>query len=276
MKRLFLLIVCGVCAVLPHCGAQRETNLSADELSAFRQARENEADSTVVWGNPRIPDLLQPSESIVTSDSFADLNNWLHEGIGELTQPEANLMQLNCLGSQQGGAGCMAFYRQLLPDSVAIDFELKILSTNGLLIAFVGFQGREGQDMFADLPSRTGVFADYISNSDLRGYHVSVSRYDDDGTHTGVSNWRRNPAHFLMHQQPDVCREPNRWYALRIVKRGPLLQMAVDGELVGGFVDPQDIPDELPGAGYFGFRTIGSEVRAQIRDFRVNRLQSDF
>ena len=49
--------------------------------------------------------------------------------------------------------------------------------------------------------------------------------------------------------------------------------MAVNGQLAGGFVDPDEIPDALPSDGKVGFRTIGADVRVQIRDFRASHLE---
>ena len=244
------------------------TLVSVDELKAL--ARSKGLDHQ--WGNTDVPPLLTAAGNVVCADSFADLGNWHHEGGGQLTQPEPNLMQLNCVGSRQGQAGCMAFCRTELPDGICIEYDMKVLTTNGLVITFIGARGRRGEDMITGLPKREGIFADYIFNPDLRCYHVSVSRYGDDGRHTGVSNWRRNPGIFLMAQQQDLCKEPLRWYHVSIVKKGPLLQMGVDGELAGGFIDPDEVPEPIPAAGKVGFRAIGAEVLAQIRNFRVTAL----
>jgi hypothetical protein len=58
-----------------------------------------------------------------------------------------------------------------------------------------------------------------------------------------------------------------------IVKKGKLLQMAVNGELAGGFVDPDEIPEPVPAGGKVGFRSIGAEVLVQIKDFQVRALE---
>ncbi len=226
-----------------------------------------------VWGRTDIPPLLRPKGRVLFQDAFDNLRHWAHEGRGELTQPEPHVMQLNCVGSRQGRAGCMAFCRVDFPDDICIEYDLRVLTTNGLVITFVAAQGRRGEDMLTELPKREGIFADYVYSPRLRCYHVSVSRYNDKGEHTGVSNWRRNPGLFLMAQQPDLCKEPRRWRHIAIVKKGPLLQMAVDGRLAGGFVDPDEIPEPLPSAGKVGFRAIGSEVLAQVKNFKVTALK---
>lgn len=240
-----------------------------DELKALSTSQ----GSDHVWGKADMPPLVEPKGKVLYEDTFTDLSNWHHEGRGALTQPEPDLMQLNCVGSRQGSAGCMAFCRTDFSDDICIEYDLRMLTTNGLIITFIAAQGRQGEDMITGLPKREGVFADYIFNPGLRCYHVSVSRYNDKGQHTGVSNWRRNPGIFLMAQQQDLCKAPRKWYHVTIVKRGPLLQMAVDGQLAGGFVDPNEIPEPIPAAGKVGFRSIGAEVLGQIKRFKVTALE---
>ncbi len=242
---------------------------SVDALKALAKSKGDDHE----WGLTDIPPLVEARGQVLYSDNFASLDNWHHEGRGQLTQPEPNVMQLNCVGSKQGSAGCMAFCRTDFPDNICIEYDLRVLTRNGLVITFIAAQGRHGEDMITGLPKREGVFADYIFNPGLRCYHVSVSRYNDKGEHTGVSNWRRNPGIFLMAQQRDLCKEPLNWYHVAIVKQGPLLQMAVNGALAGGFVDPNEIPEPIPSAGKVGFRSIGAEVLAQIRSFKVTALE---
>lgn len=224
------------------------------------------------WGNPNIPPLVIAKGKVIYADTFDNLDNWHHEGCGTLSQPEPYLMQLNCVGSRQGGAGCMAFCRIDFPDHICIEYDLKVLTTNGLVITFIAAQGRYGEDMITELPKRKGIFADYVYNPNLRCYHVSVSRYNDKGIHTGVSNWRRNPGLFLMAQQPDLCKEPKIWYHITIIKQGRLLQMAVNGKLAGGFIDLDEIPEPIPQGGKIGFRVIGAEVLAQIKNFKITAI----
>lgn len=260
--------------------ADQERALPLRSIEELQQlAREGDSRSKAetgkprIWGNTVVPPLVQPRGAVLLDERFATLDNWHHEGIGRLELPEPGVLQLNCIGSRQGQQGCMAFCRQTFPDKIAVEYGMKALTNRGLLITFVAAAGRQGEDMLADLPPRTGVFADYILNPRLRCYHLSISRYDDAGQHTGTSNWRRNPGIFMMAQQGDPCAEINRWYHVLIVKQGALLQLAVDGRLVGGFVDPGEIPEPIPGAGKIGFRTIGADVRVQVRAVRVTALE---
>lgn len=251
---------------------------SIDELLALQKAAQAElagTDKIKKWGQAISDPVSLHPEYVLFRDEFSDLSNWHHEGIGKLTQPEPNVMQLNCVGSGQGSKGCMAFSTTNFPDSIIIEYDLRVLTTNGLFITFIASQGRRGEDMFEELPAREGNFKDYVANPDLRSYHVSVSRYNDEGKHTGVSNWRRNPGLFLMAEQPDLCKEPGTWYHIKIIKQGGLLQMAVDGKFAGGFKDLGQIPEEMPKAGKIGFRAIGKKVIAQVKNFKVAAVKPE-
>ena len=226
------------------------------------------------WGNSQIPALIEDKTHKIYEDNFQNLDNWHHEGVGILAQPDSNVMQLNCVGSGQGKVGCMAFCRKDFSDNICIEYDLKVLTTAGLMITFIACQGRNGEDMLTELPERKGSFADYVYNENLRCYHVSLSRYNDDGIHTGVSNWRRNPGLFLMAEQPDLCKQPNKWYHITIIKKTRLLKMVVDGTVAGGFIDLNEIPEPLPISGKIGFRAIGHNVLAQIRNFKVSLIEN--
>ncbi len=218
--------------------------------------------------------LIEPAGKVLHEERFLNLDTWYHEGQGELKLDAPGTLRLEILGSKQGAEGSMAFCRTDFPDHIALEYDLKVLTPNGLVITFVAMEGLHGEDMIRDLPGRTGVFADYVGqDAKLKSYHVSVSRYDDQGVHTGVSNWRRNPGLNLMAQGPDLCQEINRWYRIRIVKDGPTVQLQVNGEVAHGFVDPQTLETALPTKGKIGFRAIGSEVKALVRNLRVVALE---
>ena len=203
-------------------------------------------------------------------DRFEDLDSWHNEGIPGLRLQPEGAMLLECVGSRQGSEGCQAFCRRDFPDRIALEYTLRVVESDGLLITFVAMRGLNGEDAIDELPPRAGVFRDYVGDDAMvRSYHVSVSRYNDDGVHTGVSNWRRNPGLNLMAQGEDLCREIGRRYAIRIEKDGPSCALFVDGKPGPAFIDPGTLPDEIPTSGKIGFRAIGSRVRAEISDLRV-------
>ena len=222
--------------------------------------------------------LIEPTGPVLFADDFTGgLSEWHHEGTGTIGIVRWDdgrcALRLDCTGSRQGGAGCHAFYRPDIPDGVAIEYDLLVRQSNGLVITFVAMMGLDGEDMLDDLPPRDGLFKDYTGDdARMKSYHVSVSRYDDDGVHTGVSNWRKNPGLHLVGQGPDLCKDIGRRYAIRIVKDGPRCQLGVDGVLAHEFSDADLTPALLPAAGKVGFRAIGSSVVADIADFRVRAL----
>ena len=208
--------------------------------------------------------------------NFTDpgLDEWYHEGGGTMRLEEPGVMRIEIIGSKQGAAGCQAFCRRSFPDRIAVEYDLKILTRNGLVITFLGMAGLNDEDLITGgLPAREGVFRDYTGKDALvKSYHVSVSRYNDKGEHTGVSNWRRNPGLHLVGQGEDLCRESDRWYRVRLVKDGSHCELHVDGKLAHEFTDPQALETPLPTAGKVGFRAIGANVQALIRNFRVSTL----
>lgn len=206
----------------------------------------------------------------------ADLGNWHHEGIGRIEPaPEAG-MRLHCHGSKQGGAGCMVFFRPTLPDQVAIEYDLNVRSQGGLFINFLAMRGLRDEDMIeqADrLTPRTGVFGDYVARqADLQSFHVSISRFNDAGVHTETSNWRRNPGLILVGHGPDPITEMNRWFRVRITKDAGHCQLEVDGQFVHAFIDRDTRHHPIPDHGKLGFRLIGSDVMADIRNVVIHRI----
>lgn len=209
-------------------------------------------------------------------DGFTDLSRWHHEGIGSMTLLEGGGMRLECPGSRQGGPGCMAFFRPTLPDQVAVEYDIVVRSQGGLVINYIAIRGLQGEDLIADAPRmepRDGSMKNYFALKwGLQSYHLSFSRFNDDGVHTNTSNWRRNPGSLLAGHGDDPVREVGRRYRIRITKDAGFLQFYADGRFAHGVVDRDASRHPIPDYGKFGFRLIGSGVVAEIRDFRVHRI----
>ncbi len=220
-------------------------------------------------------DLMVPKGPVLFEEGFREgLGEWVHEGGGKVEIARPGVMLLDCTGSQQGGVGTQAFCRRDFPDGIALEYDLLVKQSNGLVITFFAMRGLRGEDALTELPPRAGRFGDYVGeDAPMRSYHVSVSRYDDQGVHTGVSNVRRNPGCHLVSQGPDLCQEIGRSYHVTIIKDGRQCQVAVDGRVAHDFVDPDELPDEIPGGGKLGFRAIGSLVLAEVSGLRVRALR---
>jgi hypothetical protein len=219
------------------------------------------------------------NRELLFADDFADFANWHHEGIGEIAPAPEGGMRPHCFGSRQGGEGCMAFFRPDLPDPVAVEYDVTVRSHGGLVINYLAIRGLGGEDLIGDrhkLPPRTGIMANYYSARwGLQSYHVSYSRFRDDGTHTRTSNWRRNPGGLLVGHGIDPCREVDRAYHVRITKDRGHCQFFADGRYAHGVLDRDTAAYPIPDTGKFGFRLIGSDVMADVAAFRAYRLQTD-
>lgn len=214
--------------------------------------------------------------NLLHSDDFADFSAWHHEGIGGIETASGGGMRLRCLGSRQGREACMAFFRPTLPDQVAVEYDLKVLSQGGLMINYLAMRGLNGEDPIEDrdkLPPRTGVMADYYDKQKgLQSFHTSVSRFNDKGEHTGTSNWRRNPGSMLVGYGTDPIQKIGSWYHLRLVKDQGHCQLSVDGKFAHCCIDRNAQSHSIPDHGKFVFRLIGSNVAVDVRAFRVYRV----
>src|SRR3954469_25088839 len=198
-----------------------------------------------------------PDSKVLLDEHFNNLDRWHLEGQKQaISIPSPGQLRLAC-ESTMGQVGAMAFCKQDFPDDICIEYDLIVENHNGLLITFVAMQGVHGEDAITGVPAREGVFDDYVGEkASTRSYHVSVCRYDDEGKHTGVSNWRRNPGLHLMTSGKDLCPETNQPYHLRITKRGPAGAVFVNNEPGSQFTAPQTLPGPILTAGKIGFRAI--------------------
>ena len=221
-----------------------------------------------------------PDLELLHQDDFAaGFAAWHHEGVGGIAPGPGGTMRLRCTGSRQGAEGCMAFFRPTLPDQIAVEYTVTILSQGGLMINYLACRGLQGEDLIADrdrLPPRTGIMRNYWdAEFGLQSYHVSVSRFNDKGLHTQTSNWRRNPGTLLVGHGSDPITQVGRPYRIRLTKDRGHGQLYVDGTFAHAFIDRDRARLPIPDYGKFGFRLIGAEVAVDIADFRVHRLASD-
>ena len=207
---------------------------------------------------------------LLLEENFQNLDRWHLEGLKEGASVKDGQLRLDCK-SKMGMHGVMAFYKESFPDNIAIDYDLQVEQHNGLFITFIAMTGLKGEDAITEAPRRDGVFEDYYNGT--RSYHVSVCRYEDDGSHTGVSNWRRNPGLHLMVSGKDWCTEAGKTYHVKITKRGPLCRVEVDGKLGAEFVDPQKLPGEIPAGGKIGFRAIGAKAVFRVSNLKITALR---
>jgi hypothetical protein len=175
----------------------------------------------------------------------------------------------------------MAFFRPTLPDQIAVEYDVTIRSHGGLFINYLACRGLNREDLITDtkLPERTGIMANYNHRRrGLQSYHLSISRFNDKGEHTGTANWRRNPGLLLACHGEDLCNEIDKAYHIRVTKDEGFLQLYVNNRFAHGVVD-RDVVDRdphflpIPDYGKFGFRAIGSDVMVDMANFKVFRIE---
>ncbi|MEO2049697.1 MAG: DUF1961 family protein [Pirellulales bacterium] len=237
--------------------------------------QERVAPNTDGIGDRAVHHKIMPQGPRLVTDDFTNLDNWHLEGHTEgVSLLDGGLLRLDCSGSQQGGVGVHAFYKHDLPDNICLEYDLYTENSNGLMLTFLGMRGLNGEDAISGAPKRTGLFKDYTDiNAPVLSYHISLSRYNDEGVHSGVSNWRRNPGIILVGQGPDPCEETGKNYHIALVKQGPLCQLQVDGKVVSGFVDKDTPGHQVPTLGKVGFRAIGAHATFRISNFKVTALE---
>jgi hypothetical protein len=220
---------------------------------------------------------IYTNQEPLCSDDFGNFDCWRHEGVGKIEAAPRGGMRLHCFGSRQGAEGCMAFFRPDLPDHIAVEYDIVVRAHGGLMINYIALRGLDGEDALADgdrLPRRTGVMSDYyLASQGLQSYHISFSRFDDAGVHTETSNLRRNPGMKLVGEGIDRCAEINRAYRIRLCKSRGHVQFHVDGVFSHACLDWDAAEYPVPDHGKFGFRLIGSDVMADITQFRVYAIQ---
>jgi len=219
--------------------------------------------------------IFYENHQLLFSDSFENTSNWFHEGVGEINQMNGGI-NLHCFGSSMGDKGCMAFFKHDLPDQISIEYDINIKSHGGMVLNYIAIRGLNGEDLITDktLEPRTGIMRNYFGLKwGLQSYHLSYSRFGDDGTHTQSSNWRRNPGMILVGHGNDPVMQINREYHIRLTKDKGHLQFFVDGILGHAMIDRDTSEYPIPDIGKFGFRLIGTDVQAEIKNFRVFQIQ---
>jgi hypothetical protein len=226
-------------------------------------------------GDPIMHHKIVPQGQILLVENFENLNRWHLEGHTHgVSLPGEGWLRLDCTGSAQGGVGVHAFLKEDLPDNICLEFDLFTEEKNGLLITFLGLKGVNGEDALTGVPPRAGKFIEYTGEAaTTRSYHLSLSRYDDQAVHTGVSNWRRNPGLNLVGQGPDPCAEIGKIYHVALIKQGRRCQLQVDGKVISGFIDHEAPEPAVPRDGKIGFRAIGARAVVRIANLQVTALE---
>lgn len=201
----------------------------------------NDADNSVVADAVRL-EFMAPTGAaepvkgeLVFSDDFSGPGNWFFEGDGEAVVVDI-LLTLVSLGD---GAGITAWFVPELPDSVIVEYEMRVRPRPGSALTIFSAHSPDRRDILSALPPRDGLDDDYFRNPRLKSYHISVHRSDRTGT-LGGANLSRNPGPVLLQRNAvDPCppSDSTRTYQMSLLKRGALIELRVNGVRVLYFID---------------------------------------
>ncbi|SDE16562.1 DUF1961 family protein [Glycomyces harbinensis] len=207
----------------------------------------------------------------------ADLDGWTAEGPVAIEHSDGGTVLSSAADEAAliaAGRGDRAHFTLWCPEEfgpdIAISWDFRPLSGDGLAMLFFAATGTAGRDLFDPaLAPRTGRYPQYHSG-DVSALHVSYLRRkwpDERRFHT--CNLRKSPGFHLVAQGADPLPGPedaDRHYRVSVVKRGREVSFAIDGLRLFTFHDPEPL-----GEGRIGLRQM-SPLVALYRNLEVTAL----
>jgi hypothetical protein len=198
-------------------------------------------------------------------DDFQGLQQWALElEVGGRVEAEGGVLDIDV------PRGATAWFRPELSGPVLIEYEAMAVSAGGPndrvsdLNSFWMATDPRSPHHILDRP-RSGRFEDY---EPLSMYYVGYG--GNSNTTTRFRRYAGSAGRPLLPENdrasPDVLIEPNRWYRIRLVASGGLIQYWRDGERLFEMHDPQPYT-----RGWFGLRTTQNHMR--VRNLRIWRLR---
>jgi hypothetical protein len=202
--------------------------------------------------------------------SSADVADWKMDGPGEIRFDDGWMLM-----QSPGETGHHVFWcpRDFPADFIA-EWDAKKLHTGlGLCIVFFAAKGVGGEGIFdPSLPSRTGLFAQYV-NGAIRNYHVSYYANPDDAPDRRTANIRKNPgSHLVMEGDEGIPTDSAAIHRMTLIKNGGHVMMLDNGRKFLEWTDDGRALGPVYGEGKIGFRQM-QWTRFRYRDFRVWALQ---
>ncbi|WP_211234781.1 DUF1961 family protein [Glycomyces arizonensis] len=207
----------------------------------------------------------------------SDLDGWVAEGPVGVEHADGGMV-LSSTADEAAlaadGRGDLAHFTFWCPEvfgaDVAISWDFRPLTGDGLAMLFFAATGTDGRDLFdPSLAARTGHYPQYHSG-DVSTLHVSYLRRKwPTERRFRTCNLRKSPGFRLVAQGADPLPAPqdaDGHYRVRVVKRGGEVSFAVDDLELFTFHD-----DEPLGGGRIGFRQM-SPLTAHYRNLEVTPL----
>ena len=243
------------------------------EVPEEYRGRHAELFGVVVAQRPPL-DISGRQGAVIFESSLAqaeEVEGWVMEGPGQ-TDFASGWMTLQS-ARPTGGDGNIVFWcPHDFPERFVADWEMEVLSEQGLCISFFAARGSEGEDLFAlPLRKRTGVFRQY-TQGDIDCYHISYFANAPNAPGRITSNMRKNSGfHVVTNGPPGIAPGQQGVHGVRLIKDGAHVQLQVDGRVIIDFLDDGRRYGAVLGAGKIGFRQMSPTV-ARYRRFRVQAL----
>jgi hypothetical protein len=216
-----------------------------------------------------------PRGKLLYENSLSGIaEGWFMEGPGQVEHSDGWMRMFSQRSS--GPNGHFVYWcPQDLPDSYFAEWEIQLLSENGLCIVFFSAQGRDGRDILDPaLAPREGIFTRYHSG-DIDCYHISYYANNTNAPSRITSNLRKNCGFYLAaNGPPGIPPRSREIHSVQLRKDGDHIVLAVDGRtVIDHFDDGRALGPVLRG-GKIGFRQMQAG-QAQYRNFKLFQLVNE-
>ena len=203
----------------------------------------------------------------------AGMEGWVMEGPGVTAFEDGWVKMSSKEADSAAKEGHIVYWcPRDFPESFVAEWEMRILSLEGLCIVFFAARGLNGEDIFdPGLPKRTGIFRQYHSGA-ISCYHVSYYANTPSSPGRITSNLRKNSGfHLVANGPPGIEPGADAVHAVRLIKDGAHIQLLVDGKVVIDFTDDGRRYGPVLEGGKIGLRQM-QWTEAVYRNFRVYEL----
>ena len=204
--------------------------------------------------------------------SAEQVEDWVMEGPAELSFEDGWMRMASKL--PDGPMGHIVHWcPEDFPESYVIEWDIQPLSEAGLCIVFFAARAVNGEDIFnPDLAPRDGTFSHYTVG-DVNSYHCSYYANTPGAPGRVTANLRKNSGFYLVDNGPPGIPPGSRGvHHVTVVKRGPDVDLGVDGRRIIHFHDDDKTYGRVLGGGKVGLRQM-QWMAARYRNFRVSEVR---
>jgi len=215
----------------------------------------------------------EPLFNIALADE-TEIANWRMEGPGAVSFEDGWMRMLSLQPDTTGNEGHIVHWcDRELPADFLLEFDVRILSENGLNIIFFCAKGRNAEDVFdPSLSPRTGIFGHY-TGGDINCYHISYYAHTPGGGGgRATSNMRKNHGFYLVDNGPiGIPPGSHDIHHVTLLKYGGTIRLGVDGRRVIDWHDDGVHYGPVWGEGKIALRQMKWTI-AEYRNLQVSRL----